>query len=76
MESPIRSKELGDMPNSVPEIPIAQTSPKSDRLSCEVILGILPSFRRKPMNTKVEYNFFTHNIDSEFALLGVRTWEI
>jgi hypothetical protein len=35
-----------------PEIPAAQTSPKPDRLSSEVILGILSSFLRKPMNTK------------------------
>jgi hypothetical protein len=28
------------------------------------------------MNTKVEYNFVAHNLDTEFALFGVRTWEI
>jgi hypothetical protein len=28
------------------------------------------------MNTKVEYNFMAHNLDTEFALFGVRTWEI
>jgi hypothetical protein len=33
-----QSKDLGDM---APEIPAAQTSPKSDRLSCEAILGDL-----------------------------------
>jgi hypothetical protein len=37
MESPIHPKELGDM---APEIPVAQTNLKSDRLSCEAILGI------------------------------------
>jgi hypothetical protein len=58
------------------EIPAVQTSPKSDILSCEAILGILISFPRKSMNTKVEYNFVPHNLDSEFALFGVRTWEI
>jgi hypothetical protein len=36
MESPIEIKKLGDM---TPEIPAAQTSPKSDRLSSEAILG-------------------------------------
>jgi hypothetical protein len=30
----------------------------------------------KEMNTKVEYNFVAHNLDTEFALFGVRTWEI
>jgi hypothetical protein len=50
MESPIRTKELRDM---TPEIPVAQTSLKSDRLSFEAVLGILSSFSRKPMNTKV-----------------------
>jgi hypothetical protein len=28
------------------------------------------------MSTKVEHNFATHNLDTEFALFGVRTWEI
>jgi hypothetical protein len=28
------------------------------------------------MNTKVEYNFVAHNLDTAFALFGVRTWEI
>jgi hypothetical protein len=28
------------------------------------------------MNTEVEYNFMAHNLDSEFALFGVQTWEI
>jgi hypothetical protein len=28
------------------------------------------------MNTKVEDNFMTHNLDTEFALFGVRMWEI
>jgi hypothetical protein len=28
------------------------------------------------MNTKVEDNFVAHNLDTEFALFGVRTWEI
>jgi hypothetical protein len=31
---------------------------------------------RKKINTKVEYNFVAHNLDTEFALFGVRTWEI
>jgi hypothetical protein len=42
-----------------PEMPAAQTSPESDRLSSEAVLGILSSFPRKPMNTKVGYNFMT-----------------
>jgi hypothetical protein len=36
MESLIPIKELGDM---VPEIPVAETNLKSDRLSSEEILG-------------------------------------
>jgi hypothetical protein len=28
------------------------------------------------MNTKVEDNFVAHNLDTEFALFGVWTWEI
>jgi hypothetical protein len=28
------------------------------------------------MNTKVEDNFVAHNLDTEFALFGVRMWEI
>jgi hypothetical protein len=28
------------------------------------------------MNTKVEDNFVAHNLDTEFALFGVRTWEV
>jgi hypothetical protein len=28
------------------------------------------------MNTKVEYDLVAHNLDTEFALFGVRTWEI
>jgi hypothetical protein len=28
------------------------------------------------MNTKIEENFVAHNLDTEFALFRVRTWEI
>jgi hypothetical protein len=28
------------------------------------------------MNIKVEDNFVAHNLDTEFALFGVRMWEI
>jgi hypothetical protein len=73
MERPIRVKKLGDM---TVEMPATQTSPKSDRLSSKAVLGILSSFPRKAMNTKVEDNFVEHNLDTEFALFGVRTWEI
>jgi hypothetical protein len=58
------------------EMPAALTSLKSDRLSSKAILGILSSFPRKEMNTKVEYNFMAHNLNTEFALFGVRTWEL
>jgi len=70
MEGPIRVKELGDM---APEIPAAQTSPKSDRFSSEAVLGILSLFPRKEMSTKVGDNFVAHNLDTEFALFRVRT---
>jgi hypothetical protein len=59
-----------------PKIPGAQTSPESDKLSSEAVLGILSSFPSKAMNTKVEDNFVAHNLNTEFALFGVRTWEI
>jgi hypothetical protein len=59
-------KELGDM---ALEMPAAQTSPKSDRLSSEAILGILSPFSRKSMNIKVEYNFLAHNLDTKFVYL-------
>jgi hypothetical protein len=39
-------------------------------------LEILSSFLRKEMKTKVEDNFVAHNLDTEFALFVVRTWEI
>jgi hypothetical protein len=73
VEDPIRVKKLGDM---TPEMPAAQTSSKSDRLSSEAVLGILSSFPRKAMSTKVGDNFMAHNLDTKFALFGVRTWEI
>jgi hypothetical protein len=57
-------------------MPVAHSSSKSDILSSEAVLGILYSFERKPMNTKVEDNFVAHNLDTEFALFGVHTWEI
>jgi hypothetical protein len=37
---------------------------------------MLSSFPRKEMNTKVEDNFVAHNLDTDFALFGVWTWEI
>jgi hypothetical protein len=39
-------------------------------------LEILSSFPKKEMNTKVGENFVPYNQDTEFALFGVRTWEI
>jgi hypothetical protein len=73
MEHPIRVKKLGDM---AVEMPAAQTNPKSDRLSSKAVLGILSLFPRKAMNNKVKDNFVEHNLDTEFSLFGVRTWEI
>jgi hypothetical protein len=34
---------------------------QSDKLSSKAVLGILTSFPRKAMNTKVEDNFMAHN---------------
>jgi hypothetical protein len=39
-------------------------------------LEILSSFPKKEMNIKVGENFVPYNQDTEFALFGVRTWEI
>jgi hypothetical protein len=65
--------ELGDI---TPEIPTAQSVRNKNRLSSKTDLEILSSFLRKEMNTKVEDNFVAHNLDIEFALFGVRKWEI
>jgi hypothetical protein len=73
VEGPIRIRELGDI---APEIPAAQSVRNQNRLSSKADLDILSLFLRKEMNTKVEDNFVAHNLDAEFALFGVRTWEI
>jgi hypothetical protein len=73
VEGPIRIRELGDI---APEIPAAQSVRNQNRLSSKADLEILSSFLRKEMNTKVEDNFVAHNLDTEFALFGVQTWEI
>jgi hypothetical protein len=69
----IRIREPGDI---APEIPAAQSVRNQNRLSSKADLEILPSFLWKAMNTKVDDNFVAHNLDTEFALFGVRTWEI
>jgi hypothetical protein len=73
MEGPIRVMDLGDM---TPEIVVAHTRLKSDILSSEAVSGIVSSFTRKEMNTKVGDNFVAHNLDTEFSLFGVQTQEI
>jgi hypothetical protein len=73
VEGSIRIRELGDM---APEIPVAQSVRNENRLSSKADLEILSSFPRKEINTKVEDNFVAHNLDTEFALFEVRTWEI
>jgi hypothetical protein len=72
VEGPIYVKLLEDM---APEILVAQISPKPDILSSEVVFGILSLFPRKVVNTKVG-DIMAHNLDTEFALFVVRTWEI
>jgi hypothetical protein len=73
VEGPIRIRELGDI---APEIPAAQSVRNQNKLSSKTDLEILSSFLRKEMHTKVEDNFVAHNRDTEFALFGVRTWDI
>jgi hypothetical protein len=73
VEGPIRVRELRYI---APEIPTAQSVRNENRLSSKADLEILSSFLRKEMNTKVEDNFTAHNLDTEFVLLGVQTWEI
>jgi hypothetical protein len=73
VEGPIRIRGLGDMAS---EISAAQSVRNQNRLSSNADLEILSSFPKKEMNTKVEDNFVAHNLDTEFALFGVRTWEI
>jgi hypothetical protein len=73
VEDPIRIRELGD---KAPEIPAVQSVRNQNRLSSQAELEILSSFPSKEMNTKVEDNFVEHNLNTEFALFGVRTWEI
>jgi hypothetical protein len=68
VEGPIRKRELGDI---APEIPTAQSVRNQNRLSSKADLEILSSFLRKEMNTKVEYNFVAHNLDTEFALFAL-----
>jgi hypothetical protein len=59
-----------------PKIPAMQSVRNQNRLSSRADLEILSSFPRKEMNAKVEDNFVAHNLDTEFALFGVQTWEI
>jgi hypothetical protein len=73
VEGPIRIREPGD---KAPEIFAAQSVQNQNRLSSKADLEILSSFPKKEMNIKVEDNFVTHNLDTESALFGVRTWEI
>jgi hypothetical protein len=73
VEGPIRIRELGDM---TLEIPAAQSVRNQNRLSSKTNLEILSSFPKNEMYTKVGENFVPYNQDTEFALFGVRTWEI
>jgi hypothetical protein len=58
------------------KIAAAQSVRNQNKLSSKADLEILYSFPRKEMNTKVEDNVMTHNLDTEFALFGTRTCEI
>jgi hypothetical protein len=70
---PNSDKEIGDM---TLEIPAAQSVRNQNILSSKADLEILSSFPKKEMNTKVRGNFVPYNQVIEFALFGVRTWEI
>jgi hypothetical protein len=73
VEGPIQIRELGDI---ALEIPAAQLVRNHNRLPSKADFEILSSFPRNEINSKVEYNFMAHNLDTEFALFGVRTCEI
>jgi hypothetical protein len=73
VEGPIWIRELGD---KAPEIPTAQSVRNQNRLSSKTDLEILSSFPRKEMNTEIDDNFVAQNLDTDFALFRVRTWEI
>jgi hypothetical protein len=73
VKGPIWIREIGDM---APEIPTAQSVRNQNKLSSKADLETLSSFPMKEMNTKVEDIFVEHNLDTEFALFGVRTCEI
>jgi hypothetical protein len=73
VEGPIQIRELEDM---APEISAVQSVRNQNRLSSKAGLEILSSFPRNKMHVKVEYNFVAHNLDTKFALFGVRMWEI
>jgi hypothetical protein len=66
-------REVGDM---TLEITTAQSVQNQNRLSSKADLEILFLFPKKEMNIKVGENFVPYNQDTEFALFGVRTWEI
>jgi hypothetical protein len=57
-------------------IPVVQSVRNQNKLSSKADLEILSSFPRKEITTKVEDNCVAHNLDTEIALFGVRTWEI
>jgi hypothetical protein len=73
VEGPIWIRELGDI---APGISAVQSVRNHNRLSSMADLKIISSFLSNEMNTKVEDNFVAHNLDTEFALFGVWTWEI
>jgi hypothetical protein len=76
VEGRIRIRELGALNPKALELSVVQSVQNQNRLSSKADLEILSSFPRKVMNTKVGGNFMTYNQDTEFALFGVRTWEI
>jgi hypothetical protein len=59
-----------------PRNPCCAVSPKSGQIIFQGRFGDLIFVSKKKMNIKVEDNFMAHNLDTEFALFGVRTWEI
>jgi hypothetical protein len=52
-----------------PEIPAAQSVRNQNILSSKADLEILSSFPRKEMNTKVEFNFVAHSLDTQICII-------
>jgi hypothetical protein len=59
-----------------PRNPCCVVSLKSEQIIFQGRFGDLIFIFKERYDTKVEDNFVAHNLDTEFALFGVWTWEI